>query len=83
MQRSSDNVAVLMAAVDLVRNLVTPEKEGKSLPPSLSVCLSVYLSDVVSCCSGYIHRQNCLKDFGVNFALQKLEKKDHKRLHLL
>lgn len=55
--RASDNVAVLMAAVEYVRNLVTTEGD-----------------------SSHVHRQNCLKEIGVNFALQKLEKKEHKRL---
>ena len=30
--------------------------------------------------AGHVHRQNCLKEFGVNFALQKLEKEERKRL---
>ena len=34
-------------------------------------------------CAGHVHRQNCLKEFGANTALQKLEIKfEHKRLQL-
>ena len=83
-----------MAAVEFVKNLVATDKDGNTefhhcsmIIMTLSLSLSSLSLCVRACacvcaCIGHIHRQNCLKEFGVNFALQKLEKVEHKRLRV-